>query len=606
MIEDRLAFRLVHCRFTIKLSLQMTFLRLLAGLLALSGFPACAAEWFVSTVGNNATGNGSAGAPYRTLAHVLAPANAIVSAGDTVSLIAPVGNTTFNECEVRLRVRLTLRSAPGNNARIHCDFTLPANVGTVTIQIDPNASGSRVANLEISGGYYYGIFLQTNWDQGENPNGTGASNVMIEDVAVHSTGRDAIKITPKSINATIRRAEIYNTGVRDNSNAEGIDNVNGSGMIVEDSYIYNTATTGVYFKGGAANVIVQRNRIENTGGAGILIGFDTSPAFFDLTLNPQYYEAIGGIVRNNIVRNTQLAGIGLYASNNAVVANNTIVNAAQGAHAAIYFGVTFQDYDANAGRPANNNPFIRNNLIIQNARACMSIRYSSELGGLSGLNGSTNSNYNAFHNTAGACSFSDGRSLPATFNGNLAGWRTRTSNEANSIETALPLTADGHLSSGSPAINAGQTIAQVTDDFDRQTRIGAVDIGADEVVTLVACNLDLDGNGAVNAMSDALLLRRYLANTQSNIDLTQHARGAGGIRAFSEIQTSVEAMRNSLAIDVDGDGFANEKDSLLVLRALLGFTGSSVTNGLSFAGSARSEWVAIRGWLNTQCALTLP
>jgi hypothetical protein len=581
--------------------------------LAFIAFAAHAAEWYVSTTGNNMTGNGSMAAPYRTIGHVLAPANGIVSAGDVVSLIAPAGNNTFNECEVRLRVRLTLRSAPGSNARIHCDFTLPANTDTVTLQIDPGASGSRIANLEVSGGFYYGIFLQTNWSQGDPNTITGASNVVIEDVKVHSTGRDGIKITPKSNNVTIRRAEIYNTGAiyppntpLDNKNAEGIDNVNGDGMIVEDSYIHDTATTGVYFKGGARNVIVQRNRIENTGGAGILIGFDTSPEFFDLVTNPQYYEAIGAIVRNNIVRNTNFSGIGMYASNNSVVVNNTIVNAANSAHAAIYFGVTFQDYDPNAGRPANNNPFIRNNLVIQNGRACMSIRYSSELGGLSGLNGATNSNYNALHNTAGACSFSDGRPTPGTFNGNLAGWRTRTSGEANSFETALTLTADGHLPAGSPAINIGQTVAQVTDDFDRQIRSAPFDIGADEFVTPVACNLDLDGNGSVGAATDALLLRRYLANTQPNVDLTQHLRGVGGNRAFSDIQTNVEAMRNTLAIDVDGDGFANEKDALLLLRALLGFTGSSVSNGVSLAGSARADWTSIRSWLSTQCALALP
>jgi Right handed beta helix region/Dockerin type I domain len=562
-----------------------------------------AAEWFVSTTGNNATGNGSLAAPYRTISHVLSPANAIVGAGDTVNLITTVGNNTFNECNVRLRVRLTLRSAAGSNAHIHCALSV---ANSVTIQIDPAASGSRIASLEISGGYFYGIFLQTDWFQGGPNSNIGASNVMIEDVKVHDTGRDAIKITPKSNNVTIRRAEIYRSGIRDNSNAEGIDNVNGDGMIVEDSYIHDTATTGVYFKGGARNVIVQRNRIENTGAAGILIGFDTSPEFFDLTANPQYYEAIDAIVRNNIVRNTSLAGIGMYASNNSVVVNNTIVNAANSAHAALYFGVTFQDYDPNAGRPANNNPFIRNNLVIQNGKPCMSIRYSSELGGLSGLNGSTNSNYNAFHNTAGTCSFSDGRPTPGTFNGNLAGWRTRTSGEANSIETALTLTADGHLQSGSPAINIGQTIAQVTDDFDKQIRSAPFDIGADEFVTPVACNLDLDGNGSVGAASDALLLRRYLANSQINIDLTQHVRGVGGDRAFSEIQTSVEAMRGTLAIDVDGDGVANEKDALLVLRALLGFTGSSVTNGVSLANSARGDWTSIRSWLNTQCALALP
>src|SRR5690606_32416462 len=98
---------------------------------------------------------------------------------------------------------------------------------------------------------------------------------------------------------------------------------------------------------------IQRNRIENTGDAGILVGFDTSPVYFDLSVNPQYYEAIGGIVRNNVVWNTRLDGSELYASKDTVVANNTIVNAARGGHSAIFFGVTLQDYDPRAGRPAN-------------------------------------------------------------------------------------------------------------------------------------------------------------------------------------------------------------------------------------------------------------
>ena len=145
---------------------------------------------------------------------------------------------------------------------------------------------------EISGGRYYGIFLQTDWDAQGNPGGRGASNIVIEDVYVHDTGRDAIKITPKSDYVTIRRAEIARSGAGyapgtplDDKNAEGIDNVNGSFAIVEDSYIHDTATTGVYFKGGATDVIVQRNRIENVGIAGVLVGFDTSPEYFD-TVQP--------------------------------------------------------------------------------------------------------------------------------------------------------------------------------------------------------------------------------------------------------------------------------------------------------------------------------
>ncbi|MFC6185948.1 right-handed parallel beta-helix repeat-containing protein, partial [Pseudoxanthomonas japonensis] len=302
-------------------------------------------------------------------------------------------------------------------------------------------------------------------------------DVVLEDLLIHSTGRDGIKITPKSNRATIRRVEIHSTGARDNSNADGIDNVNADGMLVEDSYIHDTATTGMYFKGGARDVVVQRNRVENTGDAGILVGFDTSVEFFDLSANPQYYESIRGIVRNNVVRNTGYSGIGMYASKDAIVANNTIINAGRLGHSALYFGVTFQDWDPKAGRPANTNPTLRNNLVIQDNNRCVEIRYSSELGGLSGLSGSPNSNWNGFNN---GCVFRDGRPGSTVTAGTLAQWRSGTGADANSKQAAFSVDATGHLPAGSPAIDAGTTLAQVTDDIDGQARSAPFDLGADE------------------------------------------------------------------------------------------------------------------------------
>ncbi|HYF64024.1 MAG TPA: right-handed parallel beta-helix repeat-containing protein, partial [Herpetosiphonaceae bacterium] len=41
--------------------------------------------------------------------------------------------------------------------------------------------------------------------------------------------------------------------------------------------------------------------------------------------------------------------------------------------------------------------------------------------------------------------------------------------------------ADFHLQAGSPAVNAGRTLAEVTQDFDGQSRAGATDVGADEL-----------------------------------------------------------------------------------------------------------------------------
>ena len=433
--------------------------------------PALSAEYFVSTSGNDSSGTGTLQNPYRTVKRAISAGRA----GDTITLRAPANNRTYNECDVRLRQKMTLQTYAGEGkARIHCAITTPE---TVTIQIDPAASGSRLSNLEISGGYYYGIMLQTNWYQGGPATDTGATDVVLEDLLIHSTGRDGIKITPKSNRATIRRVEIHTTGARDNSNADGIDNVNADGMLVEDSYIHDTATTGMYFKGGARDVVVQRNRIENTGDAGILVGFDTSVEFFDLSANPQYYESIRGIVRNNVVRNTGYSGIGMYASKDAIVANNTIINAGRLGHSALYFGVTFQDWDPKAGRPANTNPTLRNNLVIQDNNRCVEIRYSSELGGLSGLSGSPNSNWNGFNN---GCVFRDGRPGSTVTAGTLAQWRSGTGADANSKQAAFSVDATGHLPAGSPAIDAGTTLAQVTDDIDGQARSAPFDLGADE------------------------------------------------------------------------------------------------------------------------------
>jgi len=457
---------------------------------AFSAFePAQAAEIFVSRSGNNTTGNGSAAAPYRTLNHVLAPGNGIVSAGDTVTIRGSAGNNLYEECEVRLRVRLTLRSPPGERAHIHCDIS---NEYTVAVQIDPNASGSRLSNLEISGGYYYGVFLQTSWEQGANESGHGPLGVVLEDLYLHDTGRDAIKVTPHSDNLTIRRCEIARTGAiyppgtpADDKNAEGIDNVNGSGMVVEDCIIRDTATTGLYFKGGAANVLIQRNRIENAGAAGILVGFDTSPEFFDLDENPNWYEAMQATVKNNIVIGARWAGIGLYASVDSLIANNTIIDTARAGQAGIYFGVTLQDWDEDAGRPPNFNPTIVNNLVISEGGNCAGIRWANEIdeNGLYGLIGPTGMDYNAFFNRNGACRFFDTRPGSGLEDGgNFSAWRAALDSDAHSFHAQVTVTTDGHLSPGSAAIDAGVVLAEVTDDIDRQTRAAPYDIGADEFV----------------------------------------------------------------------------------------------------------------------------
>ena len=416
--------------------------------------PAAATEWVVSTIGDDDNGKGTVVKPFRTIGRVINTSNGVAKSGDTVILRGIPGNNVYRECDVRVRVKITLRSYPGELAHIHCDVGVK---DSVVLQFDTDASGSVASDLELSGSAYYGVKLNTEWypDGGEKL--LGASDIVLENLKIHDTGRDGIKITPKANRITIRRSEIWNTGAiyppstpQSDKNADGIDNVGGSNMLVEDNYIHDVATTGLYFKGGARDCIVQRNRIENAA-AGIRVGFDTSPEYFDLADNPHYYESIGGIVRNNYIRNTIYAGIALYGAKDATITNNTIVETARKGQAALFFGLTLQDGDPKAERPPTVNPKIEDNLISQKGAPCISIRWSiTEIGMLSSLNGNPNTDRNTYYNAGGACEFVDDRPSPTMFiPKSLDGWRSREQSDRNSIETVFAVDeATGQLLNG--------------------------------------------------------------------------------------------------------------------------------------------------------------
>jgi parallel beta-helix repeat protein len=435
---------------------------------------------YVSTAGNDATGDGSIGNPFRTVGHVLTfalPGDEIVLRG------APaLADNRYTE-SIRIREPdITVRSQDGEWAIVECPVD-DESIGAC-IYFDVDSSGGRLQRLEVIGGYYYGIMFGTRWDWGDPENRSGASNILVEDVKVHDTGNAAIKITPGCDDITVRRAELYNTGLILNpGSAEGIDNVNGDRMTVQDSYIHDTAGTGLYFKGGAIDCLVERTRIERTGGGGLYAGFDTSPEYFDLTVNPDYYESIRGVVRNNIISDTQYAGIGLFAAKDATIQNNTLVNTAQAGHAPLYFGLTYQDWEPEAGRPPSDNPMLRNNLIYQPGglpAECVFIRYSDDLGGLSALNGMPEMDYDLYFRGGGDCAFTDRRPDSYLEHGTFAEWQGHIGGEAHSLTSDPRLTTDWHLLAGSPAINAGTTAGALAEDFDRQPRDVVPDIGADE------------------------------------------------------------------------------------------------------------------------------
>lgn len=441
----------------------------------------------VSPTGDDAAGDGSAGAPYRTIQFVLDS----VAGPDSVVLLHE------GEYPEAIRIRhsgLTLQSAPGEHAHISCPVSIDEDAPILCVEIDAETAGVTLRGLEVSGGFY-AVYLGSQWDYDDTPlDNLATHDVLIENCVLHDSGRDVIKIPAGCDDVTIRGCEIYNSGTgyppetpQEEKNAEGIDAVNSDRLRVADTYIHDAATSCLYVKGGSIGTVVERVRAERCGDLGIVLGFDTSPEFFDLAANPGYYENIDGVVRNCVVADTGLAGLGLYATRGAHLLHNTVMRGGSRGQAGIYLGVATQDYDPAAGRPANSGPTIVGNIVDQAglaAPACFGIRHTVEdqLGALSGLGEQGEIRDNLYFGGGAACMFVDDRP-EATFAGDdLAGWQAHASGfDAGSRLADPQLTADGHLEATSPAVDAVSATPGVTFDIDASPRGGMFDVGADEI-----------------------------------------------------------------------------------------------------------------------------
>ena len=402
---------------------------------------------YVSPTGNDATADGSVSHPYGSINTALWAQS--TSPGSTIILREGV-YTEGRDVRVT-KSDITIKSMKGEWAVIDLTNLSPGSENSAVEFYAENTAGGVVSGcklqaVEVRGGFY-AVCFETKWEWGQADR-RGVYDIIIEDCILHDSKNDVVKVKPNCDNITIRYCEIYNSGrafvgesdfTTGERNSEGIDNVNGKNMHVHNNYIHDICSTGVYAKGGAVDCLIENNRIESTYGAGIMVGFDTSPQYFDTAVNPNYYENINGVVRNNLIIHTGWEGIGLYGSINAQVYNNTLVdvNYAQNWHSAIYFGLTYQDWSSRAGRPANVNPSIYNNIVSQPAsfteRHMIEIRYSNDLGGMSALSGGPVMHDNCYFIAGKSVTFYDMRA-PNPIPMDLAEWKTHISGDSGTIE----------------------------------------------------------------------------------------------------------------------------------------------------------------------------
>ena len=406
---------------------------------------------YVATTGND-TNSGTQTSPVATPSKGLE----LAASGDTVYLRAGTYNVTrFIWVGTP---NITIASYPGERARVVG--------GTADTSSNPQSVFVIVANnvtlsdLEIQGGSYYGVKIDLD-------STATTSGVVIRRCYIHHTGRDSIK-TFNADNLVIEDSEIAFSGARDGSNAEGIDSIASVGVTIRRNYVHDTATTGIYIKGGARNGVVERNRIERTGHAGILLGQDTD---FEFMRDGTQYEAINCIARNNIVINAGAAGIGTYSGDNVRFENNTLWDVAKTYNGGFYVSMNSRDVSAR-------NVTFKNNIVVTTS--------TRPVVSLINMSGALTSDSNIFYRPSGSGYVFYREIWPSTANtwNSLSAWQSGMSADANS-STANPNLDAANLYkplSGSPAIDRGETLSEVPNDYAGTSRPQGArhDIGAHE------------------------------------------------------------------------------------------------------------------------------
>jgi len=114
------------------------------------------------------------------------------------------------------------------------------------------------------------------------------------------------------------------------------------------------------------------------------------------------------------------------------------------------------------------------------------------------------------------------------------------------------------------------------------------------------CNFDVDGNGQIDALTDGLLILRASFGLTGTA-LTQGALGAGATRTDpTAILNYINA--NKLQLDLDGNGtFDALTDGLMLIRYLFGLSGNAVTASAVGGSASRPDWPSINGFLTSGC-----
>jgi hypothetical protein len=390
--------------------------------------------YYVATTGADGPGCGTSASPCRTIQYA---AN-LVDAGDTV-LVSP-GTYTGG---------ITVETT-----------------GTETEPITFRADGPGVV-INGSGGERDAFFINGYWNEPD-----GIAHFVVEGFTIQNADRAGLRIS-WAHHVTVRDctfADNYRWGVfTDFSDYTTVENCESYGAQVEH---------GIYISNSSDYPIIRDNRIHDNYANGLHMNGDPSMEGGDGIIscalvedNVIYDNGTGGgsginmasvsdsIVRNNLLYNTHASGISIYQSHevgsqNNRVLNNTILMASDGRWA-------INIPEADSGTPNSHNQVFNNILYSYHPwRGVLFVAPTAQVG--------FQSDYNIVMDRFSGTD--DGHTIT------LNQWQQDFGYDLHSIIATPPelfvdsADDDYHLKPGSPAIDRGTVLGDVTDDLEGNPR----------------------------------------------------------------------------------------------------------------------------------------
>lgn len=288
--------------------------------------------------GNDATGDGSANAPFSTIAHAL-----------TLYKTQP---------GTRIRVQSGTYGEIGYFNNIQGTARNPVAVvaeGEVVIEADGSPTGMMFKNsnyvvlqgLTFQNASVYGLNISDGLD-GSPTHHVVLRNLKFRDIGSGSNN-DCLKMSGVD--------DFYVTGceIQGCNEGEAIDMVGCHNGVVTSNYIHDVLRSGVQSKGGSADVFIHGNRFENIPHRAVNAGGSTGARYIR-PLDAEYEAARIQVVANTFLR-TGTTSVAFVGCDTCVFANNTIIKP--------------QDYVAliseeNTSLTAGHDGYFINNLVVFN------------------------------------------------------------------------------------------------------------------------------------------------------------------------------------------------------------------------------------------------